>query len=161
MKELKYTFENLSYDQLKRYITIPQFQRSLVWSDSQKSEFINTVKEGNPFGSILVYRPNITRYEIIDGLQRFTTLRDYEENPVKYLNISKDIYPEITEIAKIVQKDIPNLSTEILEKKVVDAIKEVLQAKSLFDNKLSRGRLELQNYLYVKNGRCNYIQQQD
>lgn len=138
MKELKYTFENLSYDQLKRYITIPQFQRSLVWSDPQKNEFINTVKEGNPFGSILVYRPNMTRYEIIDGLQRFTTLRDYEENPVKYLNISKDIYPEITAIAKIVQKDIPNLSIEILEKKVVDSIKEVLQSISLFDRKLSR-----------------------
>lgn len=36
MKELKYTFENLSYDQLKAHITIPQFQRSLVWSTEQK-----------------------------------------------------------------------------------------------------------------------------
>ena len=138
MKELKYTFENLSYDQLKAHITIPQFQRSLVWSDPQKNEFINTVKEGNPFGSILVYQSNISKYEIIDGLQRFTTLRDYEKNPVKYLNISKDNYSEITTISKIMQKDIPNLSIEILEKKVVDSIKEVLQSMSLFDKKLCR-----------------------
>ena len=138
MKELKYTFENLNYDLLKRYITLPQFQRSLVWSDTQKSEFINTVKEGNPFGSILVYSPKINSYEIIDGLQRFTTLRDYEENPVKYLNISKELYPEISEIAKIVNGDIPNLTIEALEKKTIEAIKDVLQTTSLFDEKLSR-----------------------
>ena len=56
MKKRQYEFEHLHYDNLKENITIPQFQRSLVWSESQKEAFIQTIKEGKPFGSILVYK---------------------------------------------------------------------------------------------------------
>ncbi len=137
MKTRQYEFEHLRYDDLKANIAIPQFQRSLVWSDSQKEEFIQTIKDGKPFGSILVYK-TMEKYEIIDGLQRFTTLRDYENNPAKYLDIKIDNYIEIKQIIQLIQKDIPNLSFDVLEKRVIDGIRVTLQDVALNDRRLSR-----------------------
>ena len=137
MKTRQYEFEHLYYDNLKANIAIPQFQRSLVWSDSQKEEFIQTIKDGKPFGSILVFK-TMEKYQIIDGLQRFTTLRDYENNPAKYLDIKVDNYLEINQIIQLIQKDIPNLSFEILEKRVIDGIRATLQDVALNDRRLSR-----------------------
>ena len=137
MKKRQYEFEHLHYDNLKENITIPQFQRSLVWSESQKEAFIQTIKEGKPFGSILVYK-TMEKYEIIDGLQRFTTLRDYENNPAKYLDIKTDSYAEITEIIKLIQPCVPNLSFEKIEKNVIDGIRNELNKYSLEDKLLFR-----------------------
>lgn len=137
MKKRQYDFKSLRYDDLKKNITIPQFQRSLVWSESQKEEFIQTIKEGKPFGSILVYK-TMEKYEIIDGLQRFTTLRDYEKDPAKYLDIKVDKYSEISEIINLIQPCVPNLSFEKIEKNVIDGIKIMLDKYSLEDKALCR-----------------------
>lgn len=137
MLERKYTVKEIRYDELKRNVSIPQFQRSLVWSNEQKKEFIRAVKEGNPFGSILVHQ-TMGKYEIIDGLQRFTTLKKYEENPSLYMDISTETYPKITEIANIIKHDLPNIQTEILEKRVIDCIKETLREVSISDWALTR-----------------------
>ena len=137
MQKRKYEYEHLLYDDLKNSVSIPQFQRSLVWSDRQKDEFIRTVKEGRPFGSILVYK-SMEKYEIIDGLQRFTTLKNCEENPADYLKINEENYPEILDIVELVKGDIPRLSDELLKKTIIDSIKETLSNTSFSDQKLSR-----------------------
>jgi hypothetical protein len=46
-------------------LIVPRFQRDLVWSDEEKSEFVDTLKSGFPFGSILLYECG--EYLIIDG----------------------------------------------------------------------------------------------
>ena len=67
---------------------IPSFQRSVVWKDERKKEFIRTVRSGDPFGIILVkYDPNHASYQLIDGLQRISTLREYVNNRFKYLSV--------------------------------------------------------------------------
>ena len=66
-------------------MTIPTYQRPLVWSETQKINFIENVSKGYPFGSLLLYRFEPGEpFTLIDGQQRFTTLRDYESNPEKY-----------------------------------------------------------------------------
>lgn len=135
MRAKQYEFIPIRYDDLKAHIHLPQFQRSLVWSERQKGEFIRTVQEGKPFGCIMLYK-RMESYEIIDGLQRFTTLRDYEDNPTKYLNIRVDNYIEIDEIIKLLQQDIMHLSYEILEKRVIDGIKKVISSISLNDRRM-------------------------
>ncbi len=137
MQKRKYEFEHLLYDDLKANVRIPQFQRSLVWSDHQKEEFIKTVKDGRPFGSLLVYK-SMEKYEIIDGLQRFTTLRNCEDNPAEYLKINEENYPEILKIIELVKNDMPRLSDDLLKKSIIDSIQEVLRSTSLFDEKLCR-----------------------
>jgi hypothetical protein len=70
-------------------IIIPNFQRGLVWKSEKKKRFINTVLEGDPFGVILVFRSSdvegVEKYELIDGLQRISTLREFKKNPFKFL----------------------------------------------------------------------------
>lgn len=73
--QLKYEIEKKKYSELKNNIVIPKFQRGLVWSSTKKREFIKTLKEGNPIGVLLLYRENeASKYQVIDGLQRFTTM---------------------------------------------------------------------------------------
>ncbi|WP_342527687.1 DUF262 domain-containing protein [Chryseomicrobium sp. FSL W7-1435] len=85
---MKYKIELMKYPELKKNASIPKFQRRLVWSDAQKSEFIETLKKGYPFGSILVYKyTDNETISIIDGLQRYSTMNEYSATPNKYFPI--------------------------------------------------------------------------
>ena len=69
-------------------VTIPEFQRRLVWSQATRKGLIDSIKSGYPFGSILIYE-DIARgqsagdgkryYNLIDGLQRTQALKSYVE----------------------------------------------------------------------------------
>ena len=70
-----------------RKVTIPEFQRRLVWGREKQDELIESVKRGYPFGSLLMYRkPDVSgskhqHYQLIDGLQRTQALRKYANSP--------------------------------------------------------------------------------
>lgn len=68
-----------------RQFIIPTFQRSLVWNKDRRRKFIDNVRSGDPFGVMLVQTKEDGKYEIIDGLQRVTTLKDYYNNKFDYL----------------------------------------------------------------------------
>ena len=88
----KYRIDKLSYEKLKKSVTLPTFQRKLVWSMNEKKNFIETLHNGYPFGAILVYQyPNEEKMSLIDGLQRYTTIRDYQKNKGKYIPLDKYI----------------------------------------------------------------------
>ncbi|MHC5248550.1 DUF262 domain-containing protein [Enterococcus sp. LJL90] len=73
----KYKIEKYNFDDLDQTVVLPSFQRKLVWSKAEKKSFIETLHNGYPFGAILVYQyPNEEKISLIDGLQRFTTIRD-------------------------------------------------------------------------------------
>ncbi|WP_155287931.1 DUF262 domain-containing protein [Lacticaseibacillus zhaodongensis] len=81
----KYRTEEFSFNDLnKNGITVPKFQRSLVWSDPAKKSFIQTIANGFPFGSILLYKTGKDHYSIIDGLQRFSALNSFKRDPGHY-----------------------------------------------------------------------------
>lgn len=73
----------------KNKIVIPKFQRNLVWGSKQKKEFIDSIKQGFPVGALLLFKTetegDITKYSLIDGLQRATTLREYSDGPTQSL----------------------------------------------------------------------------
>ena len=84
----------------KRRITIPQFQRRLVWNTEKQEKLIASIKQGYPIGSILLYEDmplgtsneNAKRnYQLIDGLQRTQALRRYVHEPTKFF--SRDEVP--------------------------------------------------------------------
>jgi len=92
----------MSYSDLRGNVKLPRYQRKLVWSPTEKKEFIETLHEGFPFGSILLYEYNNhhddadnqdekdkqdKRFTLIDGLQRYSTMRDFEYNPSFYYPI--------------------------------------------------------------------------
>ena len=66
---------------------IPQFQRNVVWKKKKREAFLRNVLDGDPFGIILI-RERDGKYELIDGLQRISTIKDFIKNPFEYLEPS-------------------------------------------------------------------------
>lgn len=52
----------------------PQFQRLFRWDDAQKSKLIESILVGIPLPSIFVAQDAAGRWELVDGLQRVSTL---------------------------------------------------------------------------------------
>lgn len=76
-------------------ITIPEFQRRLVWPESKQKELISSIKSGYPFGSLLLFEDvdkgksdstNKKYYNLIDGLQRTHALKRYTSNPNSFFS---------------------------------------------------------------------------
>lgn len=108
----KYKSETIIFKDLKNQVMVPNFQRKLVWSKSEKVSFITTLHNGYPFGSILVYQyeENIKnkKYTLIDGLQRYTTILDFKNNPESYLKFDN----HITNVMNIIKNE-NNLNNSI------------------------------------------------
>lgn len=79
----EYTIDTLSKDLDENVITVPKYQRGAVWNKEQKRKLIDSMNQGFPFGSILLYSKGETR-QIIDGLQRSTTIIEYVKNPAAF-----------------------------------------------------------------------------
>lgn len=71
------------------FIRLPKFQRSLVWSDKQKIQLIDSLYRGFPIGTLLTYQTDekVDRrivLEAVDGLQRMSTIDEYLKSPLKF-----------------------------------------------------------------------------
>lgn len=88
----KYEIEVKKYSELQDKIEIPKFQRGLVWNKTKKKEFIRTLKAGLPIGVLLLSKKG-DKYLIVDGLQRFTTMKEYSKDFFSYIEKS-----EITDV---------------------------------------------------------------
>lgn len=111
-------------------INIPTYQRKLVWNAKRKELFLRNVLEGEPFGIILVKEKkeedsDRIKYDLIDGLQRITTLLKFYNEPLEYLKPS-DINME--KIDKLVRQDLI-LKGETKNEEEIKKKKEEIQEK--------------------------------
>ena len=120
------TFDDL----LSLKLSIPDFQRSYVWKESNLKklindfeEFLSSNKDEYYMGTILLYR-NIDGEEIIDGQQRITTL-------IILYNALYSQFPDNLNIAFSSQESINNI---INAKKYFESNKDKLnQSKNIFE----------------------------
>ncbi|CAH1856995.1 DUF262 domain-containing protein [Convivina intestini] len=127
----QYNFDKVSFQNLKN-ITIPSFQRGLVWNSKKRRDLISTLHEGYPFGVLLV-ASNISDYDkndndaknwqLLDGQQRLSTIIDYEKNPIPYWKpLNKENYDNArNKISKILIEE--NISE--LDEKEFDCLLNV------------------------------------
>lgn len=118
-----YRIETFPLCKLIANIELPTFQRNTVWTDEKKKTFISTVISGSPFGSLLLYKENLGRYLLVDGLQRYSTLVKFLDNPMEYVNI-----------IDYCKSDIENLINTLKNKHTL--ITNYLIAKSQLNNAL-------------------------
>lgn len=93
---IKYDMTPLTISDLAQ-ITIPTFQRRFVWTMAKKKKLIQTLHEGLPFGTILLYprkdqNTGKTVKTLLDGQQRLSTIKEYNEKKLKFwkpLNIEE------------------------------------------------------------------------
>lgn len=105
-----------------RSIKVPHYQRGQVWKASQKEKLIDSIKNGFPFGTILLYKKNDNTYQLIDGLQRSSTIYEYLHKPAKFFrenDISDEAIEKIYDLL-LVQGD----NKEAVKRKIITLIKE-------------------------------------
>ena len=69
----------LSSRYLKRIIYNPYYQRNYVWEKDKKSFFIESIFLGTEIPPIVFFKKG-TQIEVIDGRQRFETLKRFRED---------------------------------------------------------------------------------
>lgn len=115
---------NKGENEQKIKITVPKIQRNLVWSKEQKHKFIDTLKRGYPFGSLLLYKKeNENSFSLIDGLQRTSTILHYSNIPTNFFSgkeiDSKYIHYFINRVPGLSQNDSDEICN-VVEKWVHD-----------------------------------------
>ena len=130
----------------ERKFIIPSFQRNVVWKKNRRKEFLRNVRDGEPFGIILI-RENNGKYELIDGLQRISTIKDYINNKFEYLE-PKDI--NIDSVKKIVYANLESQGLTAMDEYVNNVSEEYREM--LFD--CIKGGLE--NYEVMTSMRQKY-----
>ena len=55
----------------------PEYQRRRVWKNEQKSRLIESFIMNIPVPPVFLYEISFSRYEVMDGLQRLSTLHDF------------------------------------------------------------------------------------
>lgn len=101
-------------------VTIPSFQRGVVWTGNKRQLLIDSIKNGYPFGSILIYEDNDGKRQLIDGLQRSMTMYGFINNPAAYFSDSDIDYHVIDRIYELT--GITNAKKDI-EDKIISIIK--------------------------------------
>lgn len=110
----------------KRLITIPEFQRRLVWTKDKQEKLVTSIKQGYPVGSLLLYEDMRSgmqgdnmkrRYKLVDGLQRTQALNRYMRETTKFF--SRDDIPE--EIITAIQR-VMNVYKTVTNEEIVATI---------------------------------------
>lgn len=55
----------------------PEYQRYFRWEEEQKTRFIESIMLGIPIPSIFVFQQKSSRWELVDGLQRVSTILEF------------------------------------------------------------------------------------
>lgn len=70
-------------------LVLPRFQRANVWTKAKKKALVYSIRNRLPIGSLLVYKsldPSEQGREVlVDGLQRTIAIRDYMDEPQKFI----------------------------------------------------------------------------
>lgn len=115
----------------KKEITTPKYQRGLQWSEQQQLSLIDSIKKGFPFGSILLNKRESANgsitYDIIDGLQRCTTINKFLNNPGIFFK-GEDIEDEyISDIYNLMSDSDKGTDRNETEEKIRMAVVEYVQ----------------------------------
>ena len=99
-KPEEYTVSELQEAIESKKIIIPKYQRGFVWGKDKQKFLIETIKKGYPFGSILIYEDSKGKQQLIDGLQRCTTIFEYVNSPNNFFD-EQDV--DVESIYKIIE----------------------------------------------------------
>lgn len=74
----------------EKKVILPRYQRAQVWTKKKQKSLIDSMMSGFPIGSLLLYENKADgTWQLIDGLQRATTIYDYRKSPLEFADFSK------------------------------------------------------------------------
>ncbi len=81
----KYEPKTLLFKEIGK-MTKPIMQRGFKWSMPKQVELINSIRNGLPFGVFLLEEKKGGGYSILDGQQRYTTMKNYKDDMTPFLS---------------------------------------------------------------------------
>jgi len=103
--------EIISMYKEEEIIIRPEFQRLFRWKKSQKSRFIESILIGIPTPTIFVQQMTDGRWELIDGLQRLSTILEF----AGVLKRDSELYPRLKLIKTRFLPSLENMTYESFE----------------------------------------------
>lgn len=71
----------------------PEYQRRQVWDRSKQSRFIESLLMNLPVPPVFLFEPEYSRYEVMDGQQRLSSIVSFYENRLKLTGLEH--WPEL------------------------------------------------------------------
>jgi hypothetical protein len=146
-------FEYLRQLDKGKIVIQPDFQRNQVWNHIQKSKFIESVLLSFPLPPIYLNETKDSKYVVIDGLQRTTTLKEFY-----YGNLKLDKLEALPKYNGFIFKDLPEtLQSKFEDKKLtIFTLKPSTPMVVIYDlfNRINTGGTQL-NKQEVRN--CIFI----
>ena len=146
-----------------KYKLDPDYQRRRRWSNEKMSRLIESFIMNVPIPPIFLYEDEFSHYEVMDGLQRLTTIKDYYED--KYALEGLTLWSELngkkySELPEKVRMGIDRryISSIVLLQESAKNSKEALRMKQMVFERINSGGVKLEpqetrNALY--NGKMN------
>ncbi|SDP77455.1 DUF262 domain-containing protein [Clostridium gasigenes] len=143
----------------------PEYQRRRVWSNIQKSKLIESFIMNIPVPPVFLYEIDFSKYEVMDGLQRLSTLYDFYDDRFKLTGL--ELWSELngmkySELPEKIQKGIDRryISTIVILNETAKSKSEEHILKKFVFERLNTGgtRLteqETRNALY--DGKMNQL----
>jgi hypothetical protein len=80
----------LDFVQNKKWVNLrPDYQRRLVWDDTKRSLFIESLLLNVPVPPVFLYEWELSRYEVVDGQQRLNSVVDFYQNAFSLKGLEK------------------------------------------------------------------------
>jgi hypothetical protein len=146
-------FEYLRQLEKGKIVIQPDFQRNLVWNNTQKSKFIESIILNFPLPPIYLNETKESTYIVIDGLQRSTALRQFYNGDFALIGIEA-----LPKYNKCRFKDLPEvLQSKFEDKKLtVFVLKPSTPTVVIYDlfNRINTGgtqlnRQEVRNCIFI------------
>ncbi|MED4018038.1 DUF262 domain-containing protein [Sutcliffiella cohnii] len=166
-EQARYPLANLRNIFNEAYNLNPEYQRRRVWDKKRKSRLIESFIINVPVPPIFLYEYDYSQYEIMDGLQRVSTIIDFFDNKFKLSDL--EVWTELEDMG---YNDLPReiklaidrryLSAIILLKETAKDEKEAKKMKKFVFQRLNTGGIELspqeiRNAIYMSEFNDNLI----
>lgn len=133
----------------QNYNLHPEYQRRITWDNKKRSKLIESFIINIPIPPIFLYEYDYDKYEIMDGLQRISTIVDFYNNKFKLSGLS-----EWSELNGKTYKNLPEKIREGIDRRqlqVITLLKETAASderadtiKRLVFERLNTGGVKLQ-----------------
>lgn len=133
----------------KKYDLNPEFQRRHRWTDGQKSRLIESFIMNVPIPPIFLYEVKYSNYEVMDGLQRLSTIYDFYDDKFKlreleyWTELEGRKYSTLPEEVRL-GIDRRYLSSIILLKETAKSKEEEMQLKQIVFERINSGGTKLE-----------------
>lgn len=126
----------------------PDYQRRRVWSNSQKSRLIESFIMNVPIPPVFLYEVDFARYEVMDGLQRLSTLYEFYADKIELSGLI--VWKELngltySKLPELIRRGIDRryLSTVVVLKESSKHLDEELMLKTYVFERLNTGGTKL------------------